>query len=70
MFLWCLLPDGLDAAEVARCAIADGLVLAPSNAFSLTQAASGYLRFNVAQTLDPDYFSSSGASHAEIWQSF
>jgi DNA-binding transcriptional MocR family regulator len=56
MFLWCQLPDGLDAANVARCAIADGLVLAPGNAFSLTQASSGYLRFNVAQTLDPAIF--------------
>ncbi|MFK5978080.1 MAG: PLP-dependent aminotransferase family protein [Rhizobiaceae bacterium] len=53
MFLWCKLPDGLDAADVARRAIEDGLVLAPGNAFSLTQAASGFLRFNVAQTLDP-----------------
>lgn len=53
MFLWCQLPDGLDAANVARAALADGLVLAPGNAFSLTQAASGFLRFNVAQTLDP-----------------
>ncbi len=53
MFLWCQLPGGLDAADVARSAIADGVVLAPGNAFSLTQAASSFLRFNVAQTLDP-----------------
>ncbi|WP_282605547.1 PLP-dependent aminotransferase family protein [Pelagibius sp. Alg239-R121] len=53
MFLWCQLPEGLDAADVARSAIEDDLVLAPGNAFSLTQAASGFLRFNVAQTLDP-----------------
>lgn len=53
MFLWCQLPEGLDAADVARCAITDGLVLAPGNAFSLTQAASGFMRFNVAQMLDP-----------------
>lgn len=56
MFLWCQLPGGLDAADVARHAIKDGLVLAPGNAFSLTQAASSYLRFNVAQTLDPAIF--------------
>lgn len=56
MFLWCQLPEGLDAADVTRSAIADGLVLAPGNAFSLTQAASGFLRFNVAQTLDPAIF--------------
>lgn len=53
MFLWCQLPDGLDAADVARAALMDQLVLAPGNAFSLMQAASGFLRFNVAQTLDP-----------------
>jgi DNA-binding transcriptional MocR family regulator len=54
MFLWCQLSTGLDAADVARCAIKDGVVLAPGNAFSLTQAASGFLRFNVAQSLDPN----------------
>ena len=53
MFIWCQLPDGLNAADVARAALADGVVLAPGNAFSLTQAASGFLRFNVAQSLDP-----------------
>lgn len=53
MFLWCQLPEGLDAADIARSAIADSIVLAPGNAFSPTQAASNFLRFNVAQTLDP-----------------
>lgn len=53
MFVWCHLPTGLDAADIARSAIADGVVLAPGNAFSPTQAASGFLRFNVAQSLDP-----------------
>ncbi|MEP3279966.1 MAG: PLP-dependent aminotransferase family protein [Stappiaceae bacterium] len=53
MFLWCKLPEGLDAANVARAALAEGLVLAPGNAFSLTQAASGFMRFNVAQSLNP-----------------
>lgn len=53
MFLWCQLPKAIDAADVARSAIANGVVLAPGNAFSLTQAASGFLRFNVAQTMDP-----------------
>ena len=56
LFLWCQLPGGLDAADVARSALEDGIVLAPGNAFSLTQAASGYLRFNVAQSLDPGLF--------------
>jgi DNA-binding transcriptional MocR family regulator len=56
MFLWCRLPDGLDAAEVARAALAEGVVLAPGNVFSVAQAATGYLRFNVAQCGDPRVF--------------
>lgn len=53
MFLWCRLPDGLDAADVARSALADGVVLAPGNAFSPTQAFNNFMRFNVAQSSDP-----------------
>lgn len=52
MFLWCRLPGGHDAATVARAALESNVVLAPGNAFSLTQTATGFLRFNVAQTLD------------------
>lgn len=53
MFLWCRLPDELDSVKVARAAYAEGIVLAPGNAFSQTQTANDFLRFNVAQTLDP-----------------
>jgi len=56
MFLWCSLPDGLDAATIARRALAENVVLAPGNAFSLSQSAKGFLRFNVAQSLDPRIF--------------
>ncbi|MFN3172641.1 MAG: PLP-dependent aminotransferase family protein [Hyphomicrobiales bacterium] len=56
MFLWCKLPGALDAANVARHALADGVVLAPGQAFSLKDEASGFVRFNVAQTLDPAIF--------------
>ncbi|MGZ8817651.1 MAG: aminotransferase-like domain-containing protein [Mycobacterium sp.] len=56
MFLWCRLPDGIDAAEVAREALAANIVLAPGNAFSLSQSAHGFLRFNVAQSLDDRLF--------------
>jgi dimethylglycine dehydrogenase len=48
MFLWCRLPEGLDAADIARRALADNVVLAPGNAFSLSQTAAGFMRFNVA----------------------
>ncbi len=53
MFLWCQLPDGLDAADVARRALADHIVLAPGNVFSVSQTATRFLRFNVAQSGDP-----------------
>lgn len=56
MFLWCRLPDGLDAAVVARAALAQNVVLAPGNAFSLSQSATGFMRFNVSQTLDSRVF--------------
>lgn len=56
MFLWCQLPDGLDATDVARRALADNIVLAPGNFFSVSQTAARYLRFNVAQSNDPRVF--------------
>lgn len=56
MFLWCTLPDGLDAADVARRALADNVVLAPGNVFSVSQTATRFLRFNVAQSSDPRVF--------------
>jgi DNA-binding transcriptional MocR family regulator len=56
MFLWCRLPDGIDAAVVARACLKEGVVLAPGNVFSRSQTASGFLRFNVAQSLDARIF--------------
>jgi len=56
MFLWCRLPQGLDAADIARRALASGVILAPGNAFSQAQTAAGFLRFNVAQSGDPKVF--------------
>ena len=53
IFLWCELPDGLDAAEVARRALAEDVVLAPGNVFSVSQSAKRFMRFNVAQCGDP-----------------
>lgn len=56
LFLWCSLPDGVDAADIARRALADNVVLAPGNAFSLSGTASRFLRFNVAQCQDERIF--------------
>lgn len=57
MFVWCRLPDGIDAAVVARRMLERKIVLAPGNAFSHTKSASGFLRFNVAQCADQRIFS-------------
>ncbi|MFC5353651.1 PLP-dependent aminotransferase family protein [Azospirillum himalayense] len=55
-YLWCRLPDGRDAAAVARAALDERVVLAPGNVFSIGQSAAGFLRFNVAQMGDPRVF--------------
>lgn len=56
MFLWCRLPGEADAADVARAALKRKIVLAPGNAFSLSQSAKNFIRFNVSQTLDTRVF--------------
>ncbi|MBA8902331.1 PLP-dependent aminotransferase family protein [Phyllobacterium sp. P30BS-XVII] len=56
MFLWCKLPDGVDAASVAQAGLKERIVFAPGNVFSLTQSAHSYMRFNVAQCADPRIF--------------
>lgn len=56
MFLWCRLPDGIDAAETARRALHDNVVFAPGNAFSLSRTAGDFMRFNVAQSKDAHVF--------------
>ncbi|KKW67523.1 GntR family transcriptional regulator [Lampropedia cohaerens] len=57
MFVWCRLPEGVDAVQLADHALhTHGLLLAPGNAFSLSQNAARYMRFNVAQSLSPAIF--------------
>jgi len=53
IFLWCRLPDGVDAAHVARKGLEENIVFAPGDAFSLSRSAASYLRFNVARMDDP-----------------
>jgi DNA-binding transcriptional MocR family regulator len=48
-FLWCRLPGGRDAAQVAQKALAENVVLAPGNVFSVSRTAPDFMRFNVAQ---------------------
>ena len=56
MFLWCRLPQGHDAADVARAGLKEGVVLAPGNAFSPSRSAGDFMRFNVAQCTEDRVF--------------
>ncbi len=56
MFLWCRLPEGLDSAVIAQRLLAQDIVLAPGNVYSLSQSAGRFMRFNVAQSGDPRLF--------------
>ena len=56
MFLWCKLPEGIDAAQLAHAALAENIILAPGNVFSLSQSARGFMRFNVSQSQDKRLF--------------
>ncbi|WP_434030753.1 PLP-dependent aminotransferase family protein [[Pseudomonas] boreopolis] len=52
-YLWCRLPEGLRAVDVAKAALAENIVLAPGDVFSVSAGAPAFLRFNVAQSGDP-----------------
>lgn len=56
IFLWCQLPDGMEAAALSQAALAQDIVLAPGNVFSASQSANDFMRFNVAQSLDDRLF--------------
>lgn len=56
MFVWARLPDGLDAAQVAREALEHGVVLAPGDVFSVSRSAGDFLRFNVSQCNRPKVY--------------
>lgn len=62
MFLWCRLPGEVDAGDVAREALAEKVVLAPGDVFSVSRSASAFMRFNVAQTLDEHVYAVLGRS--------
>ncbi len=52
-FLWAALPDAIDAAVIARRALAEDIIFAPGNVFSVSQSAASFLRFNVTMLDDP-----------------
>lgn len=70
MFLWCALPDGLEAGDIARRCLAQGVVMAPGDAFSLSRSAGAYLRFNVTQCGDPRIFAALARAMEEARASF
>jgi DNA-binding transcriptional MocR family regulator len=51
-FLWCRLPDNLEASRVASYALKHDVVLAPGNVFSVSNTAADFMRFNVAHCGD------------------
>ncbi|MFL9875503.1 aminotransferase-like domain-containing protein [Paraburkholderia megapolitana] len=56
LFVWASLPDGLDAADIARYALAENIVFAPGNVFSVSHGATSFLRFNVSQCNRPKVY--------------
>ncbi len=63
-YLWCRLPDGQDSTTIAQRCMAEKVVLAPGNVFSVSQSAASFLRFNVAQMSDERVFSVIGRAMA------
>ncbi len=55
-YLWCRLPEGADAAGLARDALVDNIVLAPGNVFSVSQSMGSFMRFNVSQMQSPEVY--------------
>lgn len=51
-YLWCRLPASCSSTALAQTALAEGLVLAPGNVFSIGQSADQLMRFNTAQMSD------------------
>ena len=56
VFLWCKLPDNVDAATLSKLCLKQGVILAPGNSFSQSPDAHQYMRFNVAQCNDKKVF--------------
>lgn len=56
LFVWARLPDGLDAVEIVRRGLAEGVAFAPGPVFSAAPDANAYLRFNAATSLSPRGF--------------
>ncbi|MCB6183586.1 PLP-dependent aminotransferase family protein [Leeia sp. TBRC 13508] len=60
MFLWCELPEGVEAPDLAARALDAHIVLAPGNLMSTAANAKHFLRFNVAHALNGSLFDQLG----------
>ncbi len=49
VFLWCKLPEGVDASTLSELCLKQGIILAPGRSFSQSDHAGHFMRFNVAQ---------------------
>ena len=56
IFLWCRLPQGILATELSKYCLQHEVILAPGNAFSQSENAVHFMRFNVAQCIDQHVF--------------
>ncbi|KAF1026993.1 MAG: HTH-type transcriptional regulator NorG [Acinetobacter bereziniae] len=56
IFLWCILPKGIQAGELTKLCLKHGVILAPGNSFSQADEAGQFMRFNVAQCVDKKSF--------------
>ena len=54
--LWCQLPAGIESTALAKRAMAEDVVLAPGNVFSVVQSAQRFMRFNVAHCSEPRFW--------------
>ena len=53
IFIWAKLPEGVDAAHVARAGLERGVIFAPGQVFGDSSEVGRYLRFNVAHCASP-----------------
>ncbi|MEB3753178.1 PLP-dependent aminotransferase family protein [Acinetobacter sp. MD2(2019)] len=56
MLIWCKLPQGVNSEQLLQYCLAHGVILAPGHAFSRSEHAEQFLRFNVAQSLNAKVF--------------
>ncbi|MEB3754453.1 PLP-dependent aminotransferase family protein [Acinetobacter sp. MD2(2019)] len=56
MFLWCQLPQGVQAESLVHACRQDHVILAAGTNFSHSPTAQQFMRFNISQCVDPSLF--------------